>query len=70
MQGVKVDDANKRMWHQGYEMSESSPQSSTSGNIQNVLEAQKSAMEEKMGKDYIIVVCQKKKKKKCISTIP
>ena len=45
------------MWTQGYEMSLSTPSSQTLS--QNVLDAQSWNIENKIGKDYVIVVCQK-----------
>ena len=67
IQEVTVDDANNRMWTQGYEMSTSAPQSSTPlQNVTNMVDAQKWLVEEKIGRDYVIVVCQKK----YLSTIP
>ena len=67
IQEVTVDDANKRMWAQGYKMSTSAPQSSTPlQNVTNMVDAQKWLVEEKIGRDYVIVVCQKK----YLSTIP
>ena len=50
VQDVVVDDANKKMWNQGYEMSLSIPSgtSLTTTNTQNVLDAQKWLIESKM----------------------
>ena len=61
VQDVVVDDANKKMWNQRYQMSLSIPSgtSLTTTNTQNVLDAQKWIIESQIGKDYLIVVCQK-----------
>ena len=65
VQEVKVDDANKRMWTQEYEISTSSPQSSTSGRP----EYSRCSEIPSRGKDRQRLH-HRSLPKKCISTIP
>ena len=56
---VNVDDANKQMWRQGYQMSASAPTGVATTPTDGAVTAQEMQIESKMGRDYVIVVCQK-----------